>query len=122
MRVHVSGIDELLRTFDRTQERIEKALDDGCLESAEYLQEKIEDKFGTYQPGWERLKYPTIVKERKMGFGGNATKPLVMSSDMMFSFSVDVRNKTRKHTVAVTSDDEKILWHRSIDVGMDLLG
>jgi hypothetical protein len=30
---------------------------------------------------------------------------------MMFSFYIDTSNRTRKHTVAIKSDDEKIVHH-----------
>lgn len=111
IRIHVNGLDALIRQFDRLQDGVEEALDDGCEEAAEYLQECIEDKFGTYQPRWKKLKYETIAKERKMGFGTNASKPLVMSGDAMFSFYREISNRTRKHTVTIKTDDEKIAYH-----------
>ena len=111
LRAHVTGLDSLIREFGRKIDGMEEALDEGCLDAAEYLQEKIEDKFGTYQKGWKPLLYKTIAKERKMGYGANATKPLVMSGDMMFSFATQISNKTRKHTVAIVSDDEKLPYH-----------
>lgn len=118
VRVHLKGYDELLRQFDRTNEDIEDALTEGTEEAAEYLRECIENKFGVYQPTggrgngpWEKLKYTTIAKKRKKGNVGNANKPLVDYGDMMFSFDVQTSNARRKHTAAVTSDDEKILYH-----------
>lgn len=111
MRVHVTGIDELIRKFDRLQDGVEEALDIGCQDAAEYLQERIEDKFGTYQNGWKPLKYITIYRKRRKGNGANANKPLVDFGDMMFSFYTVITNRTRKHTVTIKSDDPKILYH-----------
>ncbi len=111
MSVHINGLDALIRKFDRLEDGVEEALDEGCQDAADYLQEKMEDKFGVYQPGWKKLKYSTIYKKRKRGNGANATKPLVDFGDMMFSFYNKISNKTRHHTVTIMSDDEKILYH-----------
>ena len=59
----VSGVDAVVREFNRKADGVEDALTEGTIEAAEYLQEKIEDKFGTYQPGWAHLKPETISKE-----------------------------------------------------------
>lgn len=111
IRVHVSGIDATIRNFNRRIEGMEEALDEGCTEAAEYLKECIEDKFGVYQKGWKRLKPETIKKKSLKGNGANAAKPLVDYGDMMFSFDIDTSNRTRRHTVAVTSDDERLIHH-----------
>ena len=111
MRVHISGLDAIIRNFNRRIDGMEDALNEGCTEAAEYLQECIEDKFGHYQPGWERLKPETISKKVGKGNSHNATKPLIDYGDMMFSFEIQIRNRTRKHVVAVTSDDPKIIHH-----------
>lgn len=111
IRVHVSGIDSVIRNFDRRIEGMDEALDEGCIEAAEYLQECIEDKFGVYQHGWEPLEYITRIKKRRKGNASNSNKPLVDYGDMMFSFDIDTSNRTRKHTVAVTSDDERLPYH-----------
>lgn len=111
IRTHVVGVDALIRKFDRTQEGIEDALNEGCEEAAEHLQECIEDKFGVYQDGWKPLKYTTRLRKKRMGNGHNSNKPLVNFGDMMFSFSIQIRNRTRKHTVAVVSDDERLVNH-----------
>lgn len=111
MRVHISGVDAVVRSFDRKIEGMEEALDEGCTEAAEHLQECIENKFGVYQPGWAPLKYITRLKKRRKGNGVNSNKPLVDFGDMMFSFSIQTSNRTRKHTAAVISDDERILHH-----------
>lgn len=111
IRMHVSGIDAVIRNFDRRIEGMEEALDEGCIEAAEYLQECVEDKFGKYQKGWKRLKPESIKKKSLKGNDGNASKPLVDYGDMMFSFYIDTSNRTRKHTVAIKSDDEKIVHH-----------
>lgn len=111
MRVHVSGVDAVIRNFDRRINGMEEALDEGCTEAAEYLQECIENKFGVYQPGWKPLQYLTRLKKKRKGNGVNSNKPLVDYGDMMFSFSIRTSNKTRKHTVAVVSDDERLLYH-----------
>lgn len=109
--VKVTGVDAVVRSFDRKKEGVEDALDRGTEEAADYLIEKIQDKFGHYQDGWQQLKYETIVKERKAGYGANASKPLVMSADMMFAFDKILSRKTRKHVVWITNDDEKMPWH-----------
>lgn len=111
IKVRVSGVDDVVRSYNRRKAGIEQALTEGTEEAGDYLIECIEDKFGTYQSGWKPLKYETIVKERRMGFGGNATKPLVMSADMMFSFYKQISAKTRKHVVWIMSDDPKLPWH-----------
>lgn len=109
--VKVKGVDAVVRMFDRKKQGMEEALDVGTEEAGDYLIEKIQDKFGHYQPRWKQLKYETIVKKRKMGFGANATKPLVMSADMMFAFDKILSRKTRKHVVWITNDDPKLRWH-----------
>jgi hypothetical protein len=111
MRAYVTGMDKIIRSFDRKIEGMEEALDEGCTEAAEYLMECIEDKFGVYQPGWKQLAYVTRLKKKRKGNGANSNKPLVDYGDMMFSFYIDTSNRTRKHTIAVRSDDEKILYH-----------
>ena len=111
VRAHISGVDAAIRNFNRRIEGMEEALDEGCTEAAEYLQECIENKFGVYQTGWAPLKYVTRLKKRRKGNGSNSNKPLVDYGDMMFSFSIQTSNRTRKHTVAVVSDDEKLVHH-----------
>lgn len=111
IRAYVTGMDAVIRGFDRRIDGMDEALDEGCTEAAEYLQECIENKFGHYQTGWERLKEDTIRKKVHKGNAANANKPLVDYGDMMFSFYIDTSNRTRKHTVAVKSDDPKILHH-----------
>jgi len=109
--VKVVGVDAVVRSFDRKKRGMEEALDDATEEASDYLIDKILDKFGYYQSGWEQLKYETVVRERKMGFGANATKPLVMSADMMFAFDKTLSRKTRKHVVWITNDDPKLQYH-----------
>ena len=111
MRAYVTGMDAVIRRFDRRIDGMENALDEGCTEAAEYLQECIENKFGVYQKGWAPLRYITRLKKIRKGNGHNSNKPLVDYGDMMFSFYIDTSNRSRKHTVAVKSDDEKILYH-----------
>lgn len=111
IKVRLSGVDATVRLFDRTRDDIEEALYEGTEEAGEYLKECIENKFGVYQPGWAKLKYETIRRKRRRGFGGNAMKPLVESGDMMFSFNVVTSAKTRKHVVHITSDDPKLIHH-----------
>lgn len=111
IKMNVSGIDALLRTFDRKIDGVEDALSEGCDEAADYLIECIEDKFGVYQPGWAKLTYETVKKKINKGNGANANKPLVDYGDMMFSFKKITSNRTRKHTVTVSSDDPRIKWH-----------
>lgn len=111
IRAHISGVDAVVRNFDRRIDGMEEALDEGCTDAAEYLKERIEDKFGVYQPGWKPLQYITRLKKIRKGNGANANKPLVDYGDMMFSFDISTSNRTRKHTVAITSDDEKLVHH-----------
>lgn len=111
IKVRVSGVDAVVRSYNRKKAGIEDALTQGTEEAGDYLIECIEDKFGTYQPGWAALKYETIEKERRMGYGGNAASPLVMTADMMFSFYKQIAAKTRKHVVWIMSDDPKLRWH-----------
>lgn len=111
IRAHVSGIDAVIRNFDRRAEGMEEALDEGCTKAAEYLQECIENKFGVYQKGWKPLAYLTRLKKRRKGNGANSNKPLVDYGDMMFSFYIDISNRSRRHTVAIKSDDERLIHH-----------
>lgn len=111
IRVRVSGIDKTIREYDRRREDIEQALTDGTEEAGDYLIECIENKFGTYQPGWEKLKMETIKRKVRRGAGSNATRPLIEFGDMMFSFFKRTSAKTRKHVVHILSDDPKILHH-----------
>ena len=111
IRVRISGVDAVVRSYDRKKEDIEQALTDGTEEAGDYLIECIEDKFGVYQPGWAQLKYETIVRKRRRGAGANANKPLIEFADMMFSFFKRTSARTRKHVVHILSDDPKILHH-----------
>lgn len=111
IKVRVSGVDAVVRSYDRKKELIENALTDGTEEAGDYLIECIEDKFGVYQPGWAKLKYETIARKRRRGAGANATKPLIEFGDMMFSFYKKTSAKTRKHVVHVLSDDPKLIHH-----------
>lgn len=104
IKAHVVGVDALLRNFDRKKKEIEDALSEGCDEAAEYAMEMIGDKFGRYQPGWKQLKPETV---RKKG----SDEPLIDTADMMFSFEKKTSNRTRKHTVTITSDDPKLPYH-----------
>lgn len=106
IKVRIKGVDAVVRSYDRKKEGIEEALTEGTEEAADYLIECIEDKFGVYQPGWEKLKPETIFKKAM-----NKTKPLVEFGDMMFSFDKRTSAKTRKHVVHVTSDDPKLIHH-----------
>ena len=106
IKVRIKGVDAVVRSYDRKKEGIEEALTEGAEEAADYLIECIEDKFGVYQPGWEKLKPETIFKKVM-----NKTKPLVEFGDMMFSFDKKTSVKTRKHVVHITSDDPKLIHH-----------
>lgn len=118
IKAHLIGFDKVIRTFDRTNADVEEALYEGTEDAATYLRERIEDRFGTYQSTggrsngpWAKLKYKTIAQKRKRGHGANATKPLVETGDMMFSFDIQTSNRTRKHTATITSDDDKLIHH-----------
>lgn len=106
IKVRIKGVDAVVRSYDRKKEGIEDALTEGTEEAADYLIECIEDKFGVYQPGWEKLKPETIFKKVM-----NKTKPLVEFGDMMFSFNKRTSVRTRKHVVHITSDDPKLIHH-----------
>lgn len=103
-RVHIKGVDKAVRDLRGMYDGIEDALDEGCEEAAEHLRDAMTDKFGFYQDGWEQLKPDTIQKK-----GNN--EPLVDSGDMMFSLETQTSNRTRKHTVTVFSEDEKLPYH-----------
>lgn len=109
--VRVSGIDKVVREYDRKKDGIEDALTLGTEEAGDYLIECIEDKFGVYQNGWKKLKYETVIRKKKRGAGANANKPLIEFGDMMFSFFKKTSAKTRKHIVHILSDDPKIIYH-----------
>lgn len=109
--VKVRGVDAVVRSFDRKKEGIEQALSEGTEEAGDYLIERIEDKFGVYQPGWAKLKYETIARKRRRGAGSNANKPLIEFGDMMFSFFKKTSAKTRKHIVHISSNDPKLIHH-----------
>lgn len=105
IKVHVSGVDRVVRELRELGGNIEDALDDACEEAAEYLRDSISDKFGFYQDGWDQLKPDTINHK------GGADEPLIESGDMMFSFEIQTSNATRKHTATVYSEDEKLIHH-----------
>lgn len=109
--VKVQGMDAFIREFNRKIDGMDDALTEGTEDAADYLIEKMQDKFGVYQPGWAKLKYETVVRERKWGFGANASRPLVMSGDMMFAFDKSTHRVSRKHVVWITNDDPKMPWH-----------
>lgn len=109
--VKIKGVDAVVRSYDRKKKSIEDALTEGTEEASEYLIEKIEDKFGTYQKGWKQLKYETIARKRRRGAGANANKPLIEFGDMMFSFYSKISARTRKHVVHILSDDPKLPFH-----------
>lgn len=111
IKAKISGVDRVVRSFDRKRTDIEQALSEGTEEAGDYLIECIEDKFGVYQPGWEKLKHETIMRKKRRGAGANATKPLVEFGDMMFSFFKKTSAKTRKHVVHIFSNDPKIIHH-----------
>jgi hypothetical protein len=106
IRVRITGVDAVVRSYDRTKDGIEDALTTGTEEAADYLIDCIQDKFGKYQPGWEQLKYETIHRKKM-----NKTKPLVEYADMMFSFNKMTSARTRKHIIHVTSNDPKLIHH-----------
>lgn len=111
IKVKVTGVDAVIRSFDRKKDNVEQALYEGTDEAADYLIECIEDKFGKYQPGWKKLKDETIARKRRRGAGANANKPLIEFGDMMFSFDKKTSAKTRKHVIHITSDDPKLPYH-----------
>lgn len=111
LSVRVYGLSSVIRKMDNIDSLTEKALRDACRDAGEYLQDCIMDQFGTYQSGWDRLKYETIAKERKKGYGANASKPLVMSGDMMMSFKNTVAKTGKTYTAIVRSDDKKLKFH-----------
>lgn len=43
IRAYVTGMDAVIRGFDRRIDGMDEALDEGCTEAAEYLQECIEN-------------------------------------------------------------------------------
>lgn len=102
--VHVKGVDKVVRELRELGGNIEEALDEACEEAAEHLSECIGEKFGVLQPGWAPLAEATVNKK------GN-DEPLIETSDMMFSFEVQTKNATRRHTATVFSDDPKLKYH-----------
>lgn len=102
--VHIKGVDKVIRDIRSISDDLEDVLDEGCEEAAEHLRDAMSDKFGYYQDGWEYLKPDTIQKK------GN-DEPLIDSGDMMFSLETKTKNRTRKHTVTVFSEDEKLPYH-----------
>lgn len=106
IKTRVTGLDAVIRSYDRKRKEIEDALTEGTEEAGDHLIEAIEDKFGKYQPGWAKLKYETMLRK-----ADNNTKPLIEYADMMFSFYKIVRVRSRKHVVHVVSDDPKIVHH-----------
>lgn len=104
VKVHISGVDGVVRDLRKLGGNIDECLDEGCLEAAEHLRDAITDKFGYYQPGWEKLQPETIRKK------GN-DEPLIETGDAMFSFNIRTSNTTRKHTATVYSNDEKLPYH-----------
>lgn len=104
IKVHVNGVDAVVRELRELGGNIEEALDEACEESANHLMDAIIDKFGHYQKGWKPLKPDTIRRKGK-------DEPLVDYGDMMFSFEIKTSNDTRKHTATVFSEDTRLKHH-----------
>lgn len=118
VKMHITGIDALIRSFDRKSEAVNKALEQGVNDAADHIIECIEDRFGEYQTDgstrngpWAKLKYKTRLAKKRKGNGVNSNKPLVDYGDMMFSFDKVTSNRTRKFTVTVVSNDPKLKFH-----------
>lgn len=104
VKVHITGVDKVVRELRELGGNIEEALDEACEEAANHLAESIGEKFGVLQPGWQPLAESTIWSK------GN-DEPLIETGDMMFSFQVETSNASRKHTATVYSDDPKLKYH-----------
>ena len=108
IKVDVKGVEEAIRFLDQTDDNIRKGSIIGLREASKYLVDKIKSKFGTYQPGWAKLAYDTVVRKVRKG---QSSRPLLATGKM--KESVKARNYTSGNRLKSTvySDDEKIIHH-----------
>ena len=112
MKVRVRGVNTTVRNLANTSEVVHDATSKGIYKAAEYLMQKVIEKFGTYQTtggdpggrgGWKKLTYETRKrKARKYGF---SDKPLIATGEMMNSFSVKRGGKGTLAASVVSSSD-----------------
>lgn len=69
--IKVIGENELRLYLDRTAKGIKRNIRAGLKEVSSHLQEKVKDKFGTYQANWPKLKRASVAaKYNRNGLKG----------------------------------------------------
>lgn len=117
INVRVRGVDAYIRSLVKANDFIFDEAREGIEDAAEYLKEKIEDKFGTYQQTggdpngygrWKKLAEDTRWKKaRKYGF---ADKPLVATGAAQNSWSIKKGGKGRL-SASVSSSSDYLIHH-----------
>lgn len=115
VKVRVKGIDSMIRDLAKADVEHKNAVERGIMAAANYLAEKVKERFGNYQStggdgggGWARLTWETNkYKLRKWGF---TNRPLIGSGDMRDSINVIQGGKGRL-SASVGSDDPKMAYH-----------
>lgn len=107
VKVTLSGVDALIRQYDKKIDDINEAMEAGCDDVGYYLVEKIKSKFPTMTPGH---KPDTPPREARRG-GAHPNAMLVENGDMKDSITYRTSNRTRSHAVNIISNSIKLLWH-----------
>lgn len=114
VKVRIRGVDQYIRTLARTNDATRRAANVGVIKAAEHLLQKVREKFGVYQStggtgggSWAKLKYETIARKLRKGYGN---KPLIETGAMRDSFSV-VRGGKGTIAASVGSSDPKLIHH-----------
>lgn len=115
IKARVKGVDQTIRWFAKEEEQCKIGAQNGVMKAAEYLTQKVKDKFGSYQSTggtgggpWARLKIETMIrKAKKYGFSG---KPLIGYGDMKESIR-PIKGGKGTISASVGSDDPKMAYH-----------
>lgn len=109
------GDKEIAIKFKSAGKTIDKQLNAELKQIVKHLKEQIQNKFGSYQKGWPKLKYSTVIakQKRRAGLSGmksgkmgniargfnsaaGADDPLLLFSDLKNSINTSVSKTTGK--------------------------
>lgn len=100
--IKIIGDKELVLYLQKIDESIKPQIISGLKDVADYLQEKVKDKFGKYQPSWPKLKRASVIaKYRRRGLSGAKVKggftlgpddPLILFGNLKNSIDKEVNN------------------------------
>lgn len=107
VKVTLSGVDALIRKYDKKIDDINDAMESGCDDVGYYLVEKIKAKFPTMTPAH---KPDTPYREMRRG-GASPFAMLEENGEMKESITYRTSNRTRSHVVNIISNSIKLLWH-----------